>query len=301
MEQLQGYIDENKTTQAFSSSGLIEAEECLVKAKKLADRLQKMFTKFLKTNSFPPNGSLTAQDIDLTMFSQASWPLHKPRLEQHRQESVVLKLNILIALQDYRSHSSASALGKAQAVDELSKLKQSKQRALKLLREAQEERRRSRAKGPPSKQKPRVSFDVPQVPPRKQTSRDVPPQPRPWSGSERGVPSVRPPRSASHDGYYVDSYRDGDIWLPDEAFIDRLEEDLRDHIVEELKLQQREKEEQRMKTEMQMKEAVEKYKHDLLEKLQQSHDDNEKLKQALVQRFPNEENAFVRFVESTLR
>lgn len=288
VEQLQGLIDQHATTNAFSPSGLAEADDCKAKARKLAERLWKLVGK--SHVEVPPDGSLSADDIDLSIFSKAMWPRFKPRVEQHKRELVVLNQNILIAMVDYRLNAGGSPAAQKSATDERDRLTKSKQRALKMLKDAQEERRRLKAKG--RQRKPKVSFDV--LPPGRQDSGSERAPPPPFS------PPKRPSRGGSYDQEPSGHYGDGDgTYVPDEAFMDRLEEDLRNDIVLQLQKDEADREAHKRETEEAKVMAVTEYKTDLLGKLKQSQEEAENLKKALVKQFPNaiSENAVERFVD----
>ncbi|KAK5679344.1 hypothetical protein LTS10_008159 [Elasticomyces elasticus] len=280
IEQLQALVDSHATTKAFSDSGLLEAEACKVKARQLADRLWKLVKKSNAT--FPPDGKLSADQLNITIFSKALWPRFKPRVDQHKHELVVLNTNILICMVGYRLQIGAPAADQARATDELDRLKRSKKLALHSLREAQKRRKRKKNKGQDDR-RPHFSDDR-QMPGRQ--------------GSGGSVPVMLPPRRSSRDNSY-DDYRDGDTWVPDEADIDRLVVDLRKDILLEIEEENVAKKRTELEMERQKEEAVAQYKSDLLQKLHQSTRDSEGLRQALVKTFPEtlSENAVTRFVD----
>lgn len=72
----------------------LEAEDCQVKAEKLANRLWKQLGK---SHAEIPKGRLIGpDDINVSVFSRARWPVYKTRLDQHKQELMVLKQNIMM-------------------------------------------------------------------------------------------------------------------------------------------------------------------------------------------------------------
>ncbi|TKA62907.1 hypothetical protein B0A55_11176 [Friedmanniomyces simplex] len=283
VEQLQKLIDseQNTATKAFSDSGLLEAEACKLKARQLADRLWKLVKKSNAT--FPADGSLSADQLDISIFGKAKWPRFKPRVEQHKHELVVLNTNILICMVGYRLESGAPPADQVRATEELDRLKRSKKLALHSLREAQKRRKRKKVKSVDDR---RPHFSDDERPPIRQ-----------GSGNSYATPLYprRPSRAASYDDYY----RDGDSWLPDEAFIDQLEEDLRKDILLQMEEDKVVKEMAERKAEEERVAAVAKYKEDLVKKLNQSSQTAEDLKRALVKTFPARvsENSVTRFVE----
>ncbi|KAK5717169.1 hypothetical protein LTR15_009058 [Elasticomyces elasticus] len=280
IEQLQALVDSHATTKAFSDSGILEAEACEVKARQLADRLWKLIKKSNAT--FPPDGKLSADQLNITIFSKALWPRFKPRVDQHKHELVVLNTNILICMVGYRLQIGAPAADQARATDELDRLKRSKKLALHSLREAQKRRKRKKNKGQDDR---RPHFSDDRQMPRRQ-------------GSGGSVPVTLPPRRSSRDTSY-DDYRDGETSVLDEEDIDQLVVDLRKGILLEMKDENEAKKRAELEMERQKGEAVAQYKSDLLQKLHESTRDSEGLRQALVKTFPEtlSENAVTRFVD----
>ncbi|KAK4913314.1 hypothetical protein LTR49_018387 [Elasticomyces elasticus] len=273
IEQLQALVDSHATTKAFSDSGLLEAEACKVKARQLADRLWKLVKKSNAT--FPPDGELSADQLNITIFSKALWPRFKPRVDQHKHELVVLNTNIMICMVGYRLQIGAPAADQARATDELDRLKRSKKLALHSLREAQKRRKRKKNKGQDDR-RPHFSDDR-QMPGRQGSGGSLPPRPR--------------------DNSYDD--RDGETWVPDEEDIDRLVVDLRKDILLEIEEENVAKKRTELEMVRQKEEAVAQYKSDLLQKLHESTRDSEGLRQALVKTFPEtlSQNAVTRFVD----
>ncbi|KAK0251209.1 hypothetical protein LTS09_013718 [Friedmanniomyces endolithicus] len=284
IEQLQKLIDSNNTstaTKAFSDSGLLEAEACKLKARQLADRLWKLVKK--SNAVFPADGSLSAEHLEISIFSKAKWPSVKPRVEQHKHELVVLNTNILICMVGYRLESGAPPADQVRATEELDRLKRSKKMALRSLREAQKRRKRRKGKGSDDR-KPHFSDDEP-LPIRQ--------------GS--GYPYVAPSgtRGPSRAGSYDDYYRDGDGRLQDEVVIENLVEDVRKDLLLQMEKDRAAQEEAEIRIKTEREVAVEKYKNDLVARLNQSSQDAENLKMALVKAFPAtvSENSAKRFVE----
>ncbi|KAK4894741.1 hypothetical protein LTR27_007129 [Elasticomyces elasticus] len=280
IEQLQALVDSNATTKTFSDSGLLEAEACKVKARQLADRLWKLVRKSNAT--FPPDGALSADQLDITIFSRALWPRFKPRVDQHKHELVVLNTNILICMVGYRLQIGAPAADQARATDELDRLKRSKKLALRSLRDAQKRRKKRRDRGPDNR---RLQFSADRQSPQRQDS----------GGS---VPVMLPPRRSSRDTSY-DDYRDGETSVLVEEDIDRLVVDLRKDILLEIEEENVAKKRAELVMEREKQEAVARYKSDLLQKLHEATRDSEGLRQALVKSFPEtlSENAVTRFVD----
>ncbi|KAK0851287.1 hypothetical protein LTR03_004074 [Friedmanniomyces endolithicus] len=271
IEQLQKLIDSNNTntaTKAFSDSGLLEAEACKLKARQLADRLWKLVKK--SNAVFPADGSLSAEHLEISIFSKAKWPSVKPRVEQHKHELVVLNTNILICMVGYRLESGAPPADQVRATEELDRLKRSKKMALRSLREAQKRRKRKKGKGSDDR-KPHFSDDEP-LPIRQ------------GSGYPYIAPSVT--RGPSRAGSYDDYYRDGDGRLQDEVVIENLVEDVRKDLLLQMEKDRAAQEEAEIKIKTEREEAVEKYKSDLVTRLNQSSQDAENLKMALVKAFP---------------
>ncbi|TKA78234.1 hypothetical protein B0A55_04790, partial [Friedmanniomyces simplex] len=283
VEQLQKLIDSDKNTAAtaFSDSGLLEAQACKLKARQLADRLWKLVKKSNAT--FPADGSLSADQLDISIFGKAKWPRFKPRVEQHKHELVVLNTNILICMVGYRLESGAPPADQVRATEELDRLKRSKKLALHSLREAQKRRKRKKGRSVDDR---RPHFSDDERPPTRQ-------------GSRHSQATPQHPRWPSRGTSYDDYYRDGDSWLPDEAFIDQLEEDLRKDILLQMEEDRVAKEMAERMTEEERVAAVAKYKEDLVKKLNQSSQNAEDLKKALVRTFSAtvSENSVTRFVE----
>ncbi|KAK5712511.1 hypothetical protein LTR17_017958 [Elasticomyces elasticus] len=280
IEQLQALVDSNATTKTFSDSGLLEAEACKVKARQLADRLWNLVRKSNAT--FPPDGALSADQLDITIFSRALWPRFKPRVDQHKHELVVLNTNILICMVGYRLQIGAPAADQARATDELDRLKRSKKLALRSLRDAQKRRKKRRDRGTDNR---RLQFSADRQPPLRQDS----------GGS---VHVMLPPRRSSRDTSY-DDYRDGETSVLVEEDIDRLVVDLRKDILLEIEEENVAKKRAELVMEREKEEAVAQYKSDLLQKLHVATRDSEGLRQALVKTFPEtlSENAVTRFVD----
>ncbi|KAK0278272.1 hypothetical protein LTR54_014666 [Friedmanniomyces endolithicus] len=284
IEQLQKLIDSNNTntaTKAFSDSGLLEAEACKLKARQLADRLWKLVKK--SNAVFPADGSLSAEHLEISIFSKAKWPSVKPRVEQHKHELVVLNTNILICMVGYRLGSGAPPADQVRATEELDRLKRSKKMALRSLREAQKRRKRKKGKGSDDR-RPHFSDDEP-LPIRQ------------GSGYPYIAPSVT--RGPSRAGSYDDYYRDGDGRLQDEVVIENLVEDVRKDLLLQMEKDRAAQEEAEVRVKTEREEAVEKYKNDLVTTINQSSQDAENLKMALVKAFPAtvSENSAKRFVE----
>ncbi|KAK1061972.1 hypothetical protein LTR74_010636 [Friedmanniomyces endolithicus] len=284
IEQLQKLIDSNNTntaTKAFSDSGLLEAEACKLKARQLADRLWKLVKK--SNAVFPADGSLSAEHLEISIFSKAKWPSVKPRVEQHKHELVVLNTNILICMVGYRLESGAPPADQVRATEELDRLKRSKKMALRSLREAQKRRKRKKGKGSDDR-RPHFSDDEP-LPIRQ------------GSGYPYIAPSVT--RGPSRAGSYDDYYRDGDGRLQDEVVIENLVEDVRKDLLLQMEKDRAAQEEAEVRVKTEREEAVEKYKNDLVTTINQSSQDAENLKMALVKAFPAtvSENSAKRFVE----
>ncbi|KAK0254909.1 hypothetical protein LTS09_010022 [Friedmanniomyces endolithicus] len=284
IEQLQKLIDSNNTnsaTNAFSDSGLLEAEACKLKARQLADRLWKLVKK--SNAVFPVDGSLSAEHLEISIFSKAKWPSVKPRVEQHKHELVVLNTNILICMVGYRLESGAPPADQVRATEELDRLKRSKKMALRSLREAQKRRKRKKGKGSDDR-RPHFSDDEP-LPIRQ------------GSGYPYVAPSVT--RGPSRAGSYDDYYRDGDCQLQDEVIIENLVEDVRKDLLLQMEKDKAAQEEVKFKVLKEREDAVEQYKSDLVTRLNQSSQDAENLKMALVKAFPAtvSENSAKRFVE----
>ncbi|KAK1814418.1 hypothetical protein LTR12_011151 [Friedmanniomyces endolithicus] len=271
IEQLQKLIDSNNTntaTKAFSDSGLLEAEACKLKARQLADRLWKLVKK--SNAVFPADGSLSAEHLEISIFSKAKWPSVKPRVEQHKHELVVLNTNILICMVGYRLESGAPPADQVRATEELDRLKRSKKMALRSLREAQKRRKRKKGKASDDR-RPHFSDDEP-LPIRQ------------GSGYPYIAPSVT--RGPSRAGSYDDYCRDGDGQLQDEIVIENLVEDVRKDLLLQMEKDRAAQEEAEIRVKTEREEAVEKYKSDLVTRLNQSSQDAENLKMALVKAFP---------------
>ncbi|KAK3066951.1 hypothetical protein LTR53_016468 [Teratosphaeriaceae sp. CCFEE 6253] len=278
VEQLQLLIDQNATSKAFSDSGLLEARSCKIKATQLADRLWKLVKK--SNAVLPADGSLSADDLDISIFNKAKWPVFKPRVEQHKHELVVLNTNILICMVGYRMNPSAAPTDQIRAVEELDRLKRSKKLALSTLRAAQARRKRKKGRSQDDRKPHFVLNDATQDP------RD-------------GGPIPLRPRESSRGASYDDYSRDDGGWVPDEALIDQIEEDLRRDIL--LHMEENEAAKRRSAEEIARAraEAVEKYKCDLLVKLNESAKGAEDLQKALVKWLPGtvSESAVAHFVD----
>ncbi|KAK3109939.1 hypothetical protein LTR53_016288 [Teratosphaeriaceae sp. CCFEE 6253] len=278
VEQLQLLVDHNATSKAFSDSGLLEAESCKIKATQLAGRLWKLVKKSNAT--LPADGSLSADDLDISIFNKAKWPVFKPRVEQHKHELVVLNTNILICMVGYRMNPGAAPADQVRAVEELDRLKRSKKLALSTLRAAQARRKRKKGRSQDDR-KPHFMLN------------DATQDPR-----DNGPIPLRP-RESSRGASYDDYSRDDGGWVPDEALIDQIEEDLRRDIL--LQIEENEAAKRRSAEEIARAraEAVEKYKSDLLVKLNESAKGAEDLQKALVKWLPGtvSESAVAHFVD----
>ncbi|KAI7475163.1 hypothetical protein KC351_g10263 [Hortaea werneckii] len=141
--ELKSLLDKNKTSQSLSDSVRLEAEDCQLKAEKLATRLWKQLRK---SHADIPKGRLIGpEDIEVSVFSRARWPVYKPRLDQHKQELMVLKQNIMMVFAMARMNTESDSIDRLRTQDQIDKLKKGKQLALEALRDAT--RRRKQAKG----------------------------------------------------------------------------------------------------------------------------------------------------------
>ena len=92
--ELESLLTKNKSTQSLSDNVRLEAEDCQVKAGKLSARLWKQLGK---SHAEVPKGRLLgSDDVNVSVFSRARWPIYKPRLEQLKSELMVLKQNIMM-------------------------------------------------------------------------------------------------------------------------------------------------------------------------------------------------------------
>ncbi|KAI6888594.1 hypothetical protein KC360_g822 [Hortaea werneckii] len=141
--ELKSLLDKNKTSQSLSDSVRLEAEDCQLKAEKLATRLWKQLGK---SDADIPKGRLIgSEDIEVSVFSRARWPIYKPRLDQHKQELMVLKQNIMMVFAMARMNNESDAIDRLRTQEQIDKLKKGKQLALEALRDAT--RRRKQARG----------------------------------------------------------------------------------------------------------------------------------------------------------
>ncbi|RMY30494.1 hypothetical protein D0866_07963 [Hortaea werneckii] len=141
--ELKSLLDKNKTSQSLSDSVRLEAEDCQLKAEKLATRLWKQLRK---SHADIPKGRLIGpEDIEVSVFSRARWPVYKPRLDQHKQELMVLKQNIMMVFAMARMNTESDAIDRLRTQEQIDKLKKGKELALEALRDAT--RRRKQAKG----------------------------------------------------------------------------------------------------------------------------------------------------------
>ncbi|GAB1740129.1 hypothetical protein NU219Hw_g5046t1 [Hortaea werneckii] len=141
--ELKSLLDKNKNSQSLSDSVRLEAEDCQLKAEKLATRLWKQLRK---SHADIPKGRLIGpEDIEVSVFSRARWPVYKPRLDQHKQELMVLQQNIMMVFAMARMNTESDAIDRLRTQEQIDKLKKGKELALEALRDAT--RRRKQAKG----------------------------------------------------------------------------------------------------------------------------------------------------------
>ncbi|KAI7090596.1 hypothetical protein KC356_g1383 [Hortaea werneckii] len=141
--ELKSLLDKKKASQSLSDSVRLEAEDCQLKAEKLATRLWKQLGK---SHADIPKGRLIgSEDIEVSVFSRARWPVYKPRLDQHKQELMVLKQNIMMVFAMARMNNESDAIDRLRTQEQIDKLKKGKELALEALRDAT--RRRKQARG----------------------------------------------------------------------------------------------------------------------------------------------------------
>ncbi|RMY12731.1 hypothetical protein D0867_07671 [Hortaea werneckii] len=142
--ELKSLLDKNKTSQSLSDSVRLEAEDCQLKAEKLATRLWKQLRK---SHADIPKGRLIGpEDIEVSVFSRARWPVYKPRLDQHKQELMVLKQNIMMVFAMARMNTESDAIDRLRTQEQIDKLKKGKELALEALRDATRKRKQARGR-----------------------------------------------------------------------------------------------------------------------------------------------------------
>ncbi|KAI7228021.1 hypothetical protein KC330_g8116 [Hortaea werneckii] len=158
--ELKSLLDKNNTSQSLSDSVRLEAEDCQLKAEKLATRLWKQLRK---SHADIPKGRLIGpEDIEVSVFSRARWPVYKPRLDQHKQELMVLKQNIMMVFAMARMNTESDAIDRLRTQEQIDKLKKGKELALEALRDATRRRKQAKGRNRHQKRQRFTDFDTPE-------------------------------------------------------------------------------------------------------------------------------------------
>ncbi|KAK4540626.1 hypothetical protein LTR36_009057 [Oleoguttula mirabilis] len=283
VEELQSLIAQNAITSAFSDAALSEAEDCCVKAQKLAQRLWKLLGKSRAT--FPQGRRIEADDVDLSVFSRAQWPRFKPRVEQHKTELLILKQDILMVMVMYRLHPGQSAIDQQRANEQINKLLKGKDLALKSLREARQRRRRAKGRAR-DERRPHFADEQGQVRARSNTGESV-------SGDRQS--SIRPERGPSYDDYR----QDGDNVSVAGSMMEEAAALIYEGILGDIEQNKLLQEEKNAATKHAEAAAVAQYKDALLADLQRSHERVEKMTALLKETFGTAvtDEQITRFIE----
>ncbi|QIW94726.1 hypothetical protein AMS68_000244 [Peltaster fructicola] len=139
LEELDKLTDSNKQTKGWSENGEKLAENCKQDSIKVVNQLMTLLENSGNSVQISPDKDFKREDIDLTIFHKASWPVYKPQVEIVKKELQSIKMNILLARDVYKASAGTTQIEKDGARRRLAALSRGQVDALRMLRQAQHE------------------------------------------------------------------------------------------------------------------------------------------------------------------
>ena len=137
LRDLSKLIEMNQTTHAWSEDGLKSALKCVSDCEKVISKLRNLLKK---STASAISEDVERDEIDVTKFEEARWPLYKPELELRRRELQKIKQDILIAYSAYMTTAGATTAERKRALDDLPRLERTREHLKKQVQEAKENR-----------------------------------------------------------------------------------------------------------------------------------------------------------------
>lgn len=114
-EELAKIVQRNGKLQVLTQKGVVTAQKCLYTADEIVRSLVDLIRKSHKND--PLTGHIPEEDVNLTVFSRALWPIFRSQVSTIRQELESLKSNITLLLSLYKVRTSRPGLGSRLAAD----------------------------------------------------------------------------------------------------------------------------------------------------------------------------------------
>ncbi|MCJ1250901.1 hypothetical protein MMC30_008129 [Trapelia coarctata] len=137
-------IEQNERTKVWSEDGVKLAQKCVTDCQKVVAKLRKLLKK---STASATSDEVARDEIDVTKFERALWPIYKPELLIRKQELRSIKQDILIAYASYNAKAGATERDRKRAKNNFPRLKRTRALVRKQVKDAKNQRRPHDASG----------------------------------------------------------------------------------------------------------------------------------------------------------
>lgn len=116
-------IELNGMTNVWSEDGVKIAQKCVTDCQNSIAKLRELLKK---STASVTSDAVERDEIDVSKFERALWPIHKRKLEVQKQELRSIKQDILIAYASYNAKAGATELDRKRARNDLPGLQRTK-------------------------------------------------------------------------------------------------------------------------------------------------------------------------------
>ncbi|KAF7504280.1 hypothetical protein GJ744_002538 [Endocarpon pusillum] len=145
LRDLAEFINMNETTKVWSDDGIENARKCVRDSELVITKMRKLLKKATASDMSP---KVERDEIDITKFQKAKWPILKPELEVRRRELQIIKQDIILAYTSYNAKAAPTPADRQQAVDDLPRLERIRKLMKRQVVDAKRQRHDQRSKVP---------------------------------------------------------------------------------------------------------------------------------------------------------
>ncbi len=151
LRDLANFIEKNETTKVWSDDGAENARKCVRDSELVIVKMRKLLKKATASDT---SAEVDRDEIDITKFQKAKWPILKPELEVRRRELQIIKQDIILAYTSYNAKAAPTAADRQRAVDDLPRLERIRKLMKKQVVDAKKRRHDRPSKVPGQKLHP---------------------------------------------------------------------------------------------------------------------------------------------------